>query len=250
VKKGILNIAHRGFSSRYPECTALAYQKAVEAGADFIEVDIMRTRDGQFVAFHASDLAEVSEARGKIAEHTLEELGKVNITAGFGSRFGFQPIPTLDEVLELAGRAAVHVCAEMKDLEEEDIPGYEDLIVPFFDRHNLIGRSVFNTKSFAFLEACHRKYPVIPTAADLEKGSEGLEDLDGFVEKTLKAGARIVQYDYHLMKPEVTKELLAHGLSVWAWPVNDEEAMGRVVEWGVSAILTDDPQRLKRFLEK
>lgn len=245
-----MTIAHRGFSLRYPECTALAYQKSVETGVDFVEIDIMRTQDDQFVVFHARDLAEVSEGRGKIAQHTLEELGEINITAGFGDRFGFQPIPTLDGILELAERAKVRVCAEMKDLENEDIPGYEDLVVPFFRRHNLIGRSVFNTKSFALLEACHRKYPAIPTAADLELGSEGLGDLDGFLKKALKAGVQIIQYDYRLMAPEVMRELLSQGFSVWFWPVNEEEAMLRVIEWEASGILTDDPERLNDFLER
>ncbi|MEW5815982.1 MAG: glycerophosphodiester phosphodiesterase [Spirochaetota bacterium] len=100
------------------------------------------------------------------------------------------------------------------------------------------------------LNIARRKHPVIPAAVDLEKGSEGLEDLDGFIKKALKAGVQIIQYDYRLMAPEVMRELLAQGFSVWAWPVNEEETMRKVIEWGATGILTDDPPRLNGFLEQ
>ena len=48
----MLNIAHRGFSGKYPENTMLAFKKAIEAGADGVEFDVHLTKDGEIVIIH------------------------------------------------------------------------------------------------------------------------------------------------------------------------------------------------------
>ncbi len=244
MTKSVLIIAHRGYSSKYPECTPLAYEEAIKAGVDFIEIDIRRSRDGFPVVFHARDLSEVSDRRGKIKDYTLKELKQVEITAEFGNRYGFQPIPTLVEILTLAAKGGVRVCAEMKDLEDQDIPGYEELVVPTFLEQGLKGRFIFNTKNYSFLQACHKKYPFIPLAVDLMVEKD-LADLDRYIDKLLSMGVQIVQYDLRVMKAEVVKELKCRGLSVWAWTINTTEEMNRVIGWGVDAVLTDNPVALQ-----
>ena len=52
-----LNFAHRGFSGQYPENTMLAFEKAVEAGADGIELDVQFSKDGKLVIMHDESLA-------------------------------------------------------------------------------------------------------------------------------------------------------------------------------------------------
>ena len=45
-------VCHRGYSGKYPENTLLAFQKAVESGAEGIELDVQLTRDGEVVVIH------------------------------------------------------------------------------------------------------------------------------------------------------------------------------------------------------
>ena len=133
-------IAHRGASAHRPEHTLAAYELAIELGADFIEPDVVSTRDGVLVARHeneisgTTDVAErpeladrrtVKEVDGRRKEGwftedlTFEELRSLRARerlpelrgTGFDGRFA---IPTLDEVIALAARAGVGVYPETK----------------------------------------------------------------------------------------------------------------------------------------
>jgi len=133
-------IAHRGASAHRPEHTLAAYELAIELGADFIEPDVVATRDGHLVARHeneisgTTDVAErpefadrrtVKEVDGVRKEGwftedlTLEELRTLRARerlpelrgTGFDGRFA---IPTLDEAIALAARAGVGVYPETK----------------------------------------------------------------------------------------------------------------------------------------
>jgi glycerophosphoryl diester phosphodiesterase len=97
-----LKIAHRGYSEKYPENTLLAFAKAVEAGADMIELDVHLCRDGQIVVIHDSHIDRTSNGTGAVADLTLIELKKCNYNNGM-STYGFVEIPTLEEVIDLVG---------------------------------------------------------------------------------------------------------------------------------------------------
>jgi glycerophosphoryl diester phosphodiesterase len=133
-------IAHRGASAHRPEHTLAAYELAIELGADFIEPDVVATRDGVLVARHDTEISGTTdvaarpefagrrtakEVDGKLLEgwftedftlaelRTLrarERLPELRGTAHDG-RFG---IPTLEEVVALAARAGVGVYPETK----------------------------------------------------------------------------------------------------------------------------------------
>jgi len=71
-------IAHRGYSGRYPENTLLSFRKALEAGADFMELDVHLSRDGHVVVIHDATLNRTTDGKGKVAEKTLEELKRLS----------------------------------------------------------------------------------------------------------------------------------------------------------------------------
>ena len=52
----IKNIAHRGFKGKYPENTLLAFEKAIDVGADGVEFDVQLTKDGEVVIIHDETL--------------------------------------------------------------------------------------------------------------------------------------------------------------------------------------------------
>ena len=77
------NIAQRGFSGRYPENTMLAFEKALEAGAEGIEFDVHLTKDGQLVIIHDELLDRTTDGKGLVADCTLEELRRLDASAGY-----------------------------------------------------------------------------------------------------------------------------------------------------------------------
>lgn len=74
----MLNIAHRGFKGKYPENTMLAFEKAIEAGADGIEFDLHLSKDGELVIIHDESLERTTDGKSLVCEKTLEELQKLN----------------------------------------------------------------------------------------------------------------------------------------------------------------------------
>ena len=60
------NFAHRGFSGKYPENTMLAFQKAIEVGADGIELDVQLTKDGEVVIIHDETIDRTTDGKGYV----------------------------------------------------------------------------------------------------------------------------------------------------------------------------------------
>lgn len=105
--------AHRGASGLFPEHTRAAYMRAIEEGADGLEIDVHLTRDGEVVCFHDPTLDRTSNGSGAVAETTLEQMRQLDVsswkTPELPSRYGTreQQLMTLQDVLELlisAGR--------------------------------------------------------------------------------------------------------------------------------------------------
>jgi glycerophosphoryl diester phosphodiesterase len=96
-------IAHRGLSSIYPENTKLAFQKALETSARFVELDVHLSKDNIPVVIHDDDLSRTTTGRGHVGDYTAQELGQ--ISAGFPGKFQTQyvseTIPTLSDVLDI-----------------------------------------------------------------------------------------------------------------------------------------------------
>ena len=105
----VLVLGHRGYSAKYPENTLLAFKKAIEAGADGIELDVWLTKDGEVVVIHDETVDRTSNGSGRVKEMTLEELKELDF--GNGER-----IPTLEEVFEAVPEDSV-VNVEIKDVD-------------------------------------------------------------------------------------------------------------------------------------
>ena len=72
------NFAHRGFSGKYPENTILAFQKAIEVGADGIELDVQLTKDGEVVIIHDETIDRTTDGKGYVVDYTY----KVKLCSG------------------------------------------------------------------------------------------------------------------------------------------------------------------------
>ena len=98
--EGFVTIAHRGFSHIAPENTLIALKKAIEIGADFAELDVCQTKDGEIVLMHDETLDRTTNGTGEIWNFTLKELKQLDAGSWFGPQFKGEPIPTLLEVIQ------------------------------------------------------------------------------------------------------------------------------------------------------
>jgi glycerophosphoryl diester phosphodiesterase len=98
--------AHRGNSAEYPENTMPAFRSGIEIGADWIELDIFRTKDGKIVVIHDRTTQRVGDKNLVVPESTYEQLLTVDVATEFRNRQGKsveavprQTIPLLKDVL-------------------------------------------------------------------------------------------------------------------------------------------------------
>src|SRR5262249_52464607 len=99
----VLVTAHRGNAHAAPENTLAAIRKAIESGADYAEVDVQRTADGVVVLLHDRDLKRVAGDSRRLDTLTHAEVRKLDVGSWFDPSFAGERVPTLAEVIELAG---------------------------------------------------------------------------------------------------------------------------------------------------
>ena len=117
-------IAHRGFSEEAPENSLAAFQKALEAKAEMIELDVRLSSDGEFVVFHDKKLNRTSEGKGVLKNFTAKELAGLDNGSWFSRKFSRERIPLLKDILPLTKRG-IGINIEIKP----DVTGHDGFSV-------------------------------------------------------------------------------------------------------------------------
>lgn len=122
---GIYVVAHRGVHDGIPENTLAAYQKAIDLGADFVEVDLRETRDAHIVSVHNSTVdAYTKDAEGPVKNFTLAELRAMDIGSRVGPEWANERIPTFEEILAMCkGKIGIYL-----DLKNAPAPKLLEMI--------------------------------------------------------------------------------------------------------------------------
>jgi glycerophosphoryl diester phosphodiesterase len=107
-------IGHRGAAAVAPENTLVSLRRAKELGAAWVEFDVKLTRDGAAVLMHDERLERTTDGQGEVARITLAELRKLDAGAWFAPGFAGEPVPTLTEALALCGELGLGVNVEIK----------------------------------------------------------------------------------------------------------------------------------------
>ena len=118
-----INYAHRGASAYAPENTLAAFYMGWQMGANGIETDVQRTKDGVLVLFHDNELMRIAGRPEAIHDLTYAELLQIDFGLPSGERFKGERIPTLEEFLRHFGGKDLHFAIEIKEhgVEEETL---------------------------------------------------------------------------------------------------------------------------------
>ena len=92
-----LAIAHRGHSIEYPENTRVAYEKAIELGAEMIECDVNLTRDGKLIMMHDWKLDRTTTGSGRVSDYTWDEIQQLDAGVKFNPKFAGARVPSTEE---------------------------------------------------------------------------------------------------------------------------------------------------------
>jgi len=117
---GVYVVAHRGAHEGIPENTLAAYEKAIELGVDFVEIDVRTTKDGRFVSIH-NDTVDgycVDGTTGKVRDFTLAELQALDIGSRVAPKWKDERIPTFEAILDLCrGRCGIYLDLKAAPIE-------------------------------------------------------------------------------------------------------------------------------------
>lgn len=245
-------IAHRGSPQEAPENTVPAFEAAVEAGADLVEVDVQLSADGVPFLFHddtaerTTDVAEVFPDRVEdpITSFTWEELQQLDAGTWFSEAFEGTAIPGLDEVAETVG-PDVGVDIEMKSPETS--PGLAEAVAEALGTeawsdlvaNDLVVVSSFDTEA---ARTFHEELPDVPAWPIIGEIPDQAW-VDGVADYA--AG---IKADHRYLTAETFALAEDADLPVWAWTVNNLNDLPDLVEMGVTAIVTDDPWYVGRAL--
>jgi glycerophosphoryl diester phosphodiesterase len=250
---------HRGARAMRPENTIPAFEYAIGVGVDVLELDMAVTKDDVLVVSHDPLLnPEICSGPGApraIRALTLKELRQWDCGSRRNPKFPKQtpvpgtPMPTLDEVFDLASRGKFEFNIETKIFADhpEYTPSPEkfaQMVLDCVRRHHLESRVILQSFDFRTLLAMKKLAPGIRLSALYEHGAES------FVDVARRGGAQIISPDKELVTPQKVKAAHGAGLLVVPWTANTPAEWDALIAARVDAIISDDPAALIAYLKQ
>jgi glycerophosphoryl diester phosphodiesterase len=260
----VLVHGHRGARAVRPENTLPAFEYAITAGVDVLELDMAVTKDDVVVVSHdpllTSALCTGPKLPAVIHQLTLDELKQYDCGAVKNRKYPKQQpvpgtrVPTLDEVFALAPRGTFDFNIETKIFKDhpEYTPAPErfvELVVEQVRKHKLESRVIVQSFDFRTLHALKRLAPEIRRSALYPPNFRAAVRGKDFVSIAREADATIVSPDYRLVTKRKVDAAHEAGLEVVPWTANTPRHWQKLIDAGVDAIISDDPAELIAYLK-
>ncbi len=246
-KRGVLHMglgnpvevtAHRGYSSVYPENTIPAFKGAIEVGADWAELDVQQTSDGEVIVMHDSSLKRTTGLDKEVWQVTWDEIKNLDNGSWFDKKYQTVRIPTLEEVLKVC-RGKIRLNIEIKPSGHDK--NLEESVAKLLKEYHMRDSCVVSSLKYESLQKVKEADDSIETVyiTSVSYGNfTNLEYADGYsVESTM------------LTQSFVSKAQKA-GKQVYVWTVNSEDQLEKVVGMGIDNVITDDPVMAQELIYK
>lgn len=253
-------VAHRGDWRDAPENSIQGMENAISMGVDMVELDIQRTKDGNFICMHDVTLDRTSTGKGAIKDYTTEELKQFVLRSGNGIKTR-RRIPTLEE--------ALITCKDRILINIDKGGTYIKEILPIIRKCGMEKQVIIKGK-----------YPVAKVKEEYGADKDGMlympiinlwkkeavESVDGFIQDFVPVAYELCFRKEEELDMNLVNKIVASGSKVWMntlWDTlcaghDDENALveGKDRHWGwilahkATMIQTDRPQELINYLEK
>jgi glycerophosphoryl diester phosphodiesterase len=232
--------AHRGNSAEHPENTIPAFKSGMEIGADWIELDIFRTKDGKLVVIHDRTTGGVGDKNLVVPDSTYEQLLSVDVATEFRNRHGKaieavpgHTIPLLQDVLRLV-RAQTKTRVSIQP--KMDCVADAIALVKNLGAEPWVG---FNDGNLQYMAEVKRLAPGIPVFWDCR-----LSDTEEDIRIAKQHGFEALVLHHSIVTKQNIEQIQKAGIEAGVWTVNDEATMCKILKMGIDRIYTDDPRRL------
>ncbi len=229
-------ISHRGEHLAHPENTLPAFQAAIDAGADFFELDVRTTSDGRLVLMHDRTVDRTTNGTGRVREMTFEQVRALDAGAKFSAQFAGTAVPTFEEALNLAhGKIGVYV--DCKDIAPADLVAALEK-ADMLDKVVIYGGAGF-LKGVLALRPSLKAMPEADNAATLEKLLASLN-------------LHVVAFDAGDFKDDVINVAKQAHVDIYVdrlGPADKVPDWQDAIERGAAGIQTDKPAELVQYLQ-
>lgn len=231
-------IAHRGFSGVYPENTMLAFRKAIEIGADGIELDVHLSKDGQVMIIHDEALKRTTGLDGVVSDYTRAELETISAGKTKNDEFGFTPIPSLEEYLAFMAEHR----DKITNIELKTAPVYypeiEEKTLELVRKFDLEKNIIYSSFNWLSIERMQRLGTISETGL-LFSGMKLYNQ--AHIIKSL--GINYFHPDFNDLTDEIVKSYLDNKVGLNVWTVNEIEDMKVCLSWNIDGLITNFPDR-------
>jgi glycerophosphoryl diester phosphodiesterase len=237
-------VGHRGAMGHCPENTLASFERGLELGADWIELDVHLSRDGALIVIHDETVDRTTNGHGLVQEHSLAELKALDAGAWYGPQYAGQRIPTLDEVLVWARQRGAAVDIEIKNAPVY-YAGIEEAVVHTLDRLSMTDQAIvisFDHRAVQRVKALDSRL--------LTGVLYACRPVDGGIELARHAGADALLPHWAYVTSEDVRAAHDAGLSVAPWVSSDPVVLKSLIGAGVDAIGTNHPDVLKTLLTR
>lgn len=221
--------AHRGASREYPENTMIAFKKAKELGADWIELDVQQTKDGKIIVIHDTNFKRTTGVNKNTWELTYEEVEALDAGSFKSEKFKGEKIPSLESVIEFAKDNNIKLNIELKPTGHE--VDFEKSVIDIINEYSFKNDCVITSQVYEVLENVKKYDDSIETVYVMSFAYGEITSLKFADHFSVEASS-------------VTKTLVdrvhKEGKELYVWTVNMEENILKMIELKVDNIITDD----------
>jgi glycerophosphoryl diester phosphodiesterase len=234
-------LAHRGASAYAPENTLSAFQLAIEQRADWLELDVQQTKDGQLVVFHDLRMERTTNGSGALRDLTLDQVRQLDAGSWFGPRYAGERVPTFEEVVALAQQQNVRIFPEMKDPRLS--PGIEERMAAVISAYGYEDQTVVQSFDMASLDRLRQLNPRLKLAALYTAATPLRGDPP--------PGVSVIGPPWELVTadPSLVRDAHASGRQVVVWSVESRGAVRPLLDARVDGIITSRPDVVRAMLE-
>jgi glycerophosphoryl diester phosphodiesterase len=224
----VMVLAHRGSSARAPENTLAAFRLAAEQGADFVELDVQESADGEVMVVHDSDLMKVGGSPMKIWETSAAQLRSVDIGSHAGPQYSGERVPALAEALAVCkGKCRVNV--ELKSYGHDQ--RLEERVASIVEAAGMANDCIFMSLDHNMVRTMKRLRPSWRCGVLAAKAIGNLTSLPAdFLAVEVKMATRRFVWRAHRA-----------GQEVYVWTVDDPAWMIQAMSLGVDGLITNKP---------
>ncbi|MEM6654896.1 MAG: glycerophosphodiester phosphodiesterase, partial [Planctomycetota bacterium] len=221
-------IAHRGASASAPENTLASLQAAIDQGADWVEIDVQETADGEVVVFHDSDFMKLAGNPLKIWDATTADLEAIDIGSSFSFEYRNERVPRLADALELCG-GRVGVLIELKYYGHD--VRLEQRVLDQVENSGTQSQVMYMSLKAPAVEKLKALAPQVEAGILMSVAAGDLK----------QTPADFLAINAGFVNRRVVKEAHSQDRLVYVWTINDALTMSRMIGLGVDGVITDNP---------